>query len=138
MSNTPPQRVDHAPHITSLPMGPNGKPMAIVMCSASNLVQTLQYHNVSVGPVTIMRAVVDDGPESVINGAREAQRIAEYCVGVERRLLDWALNPESMPVNPSTGERFAAPPLGYDPSTMPAHPADVAPAPATVLPTPAA
>ena len=116
---------------TALPIGPNGKPMAVVSATASNLVPTVQFGNATVGPITITRAVVDEGDQSVINAARAAQRIAEYCVGVERRLLDWALDPASAPVNPATGERFAAPPAGYDPSTMPPHPADVAPAPVT-------
>ncbi len=130
------QRVDHGAHVASLPIGLNGKPMVIVTASASNLVPTVPMGNVTIGPVTVMRAVEDDGDESVINGARRAARIAEYVVGCERRLSDWAMDPASMPVNPATGERFAAPPPGYDPSTMPPHPADVAPA--TTLPTPAA
>ncbi len=131
MGDTPAQRVEHTAGITSLPMGPNGKPMAIVMVSASNLVPTVQFGNITIGPVTIMRAVIDDGDESVINGARRAARIAEYVVGTERRLSDWAMDPSLMPVNPATGERFAAPPVGYDPATMPPHPADVAPVPVT-------
>ncbi len=110
--------------------------MAIVMASMSNLVPTVQYGNVQIGPITVMRAVEDDGDESVTNAARDAARIAEYVVGCERRLSDWAMDPASMPVNPSTGERFAAPPPGYDPATMPPHPADGAPA--TTLPVPAA
>ncbi len=124
MADAPKQVVDHSPGITTLPIGPNGKPMAIVSASASNLVPTVAFGNIVVGPVTIMRAVVDDGDESVINGARQALRDAEYAVGIERRLLDWALDPASMPVHPTTGERFAAPPAGYDPSSMSPHPAD--------------
>lgn len=125
MSDAPKQIVNHSPGITTLPIGPNGKPMAIVSATASNLVPTVAFGNVVVGPVTIMRAVIDDCEESVINGARQALRDAEYAVGVERRLLDWALDPASMPVHPTTGERFAAPPPGYDPASMPQHPADV-------------
>lgn len=106
------------------PVGPDGRPMAIVMASAKDLVPTVPMGNVEVGPVTIMRTVEDDGDESVINAARTAQRIAEYCVGVERRVLGWALDPASMPAHPTTGERFAAPPPGYDPTSMPKHPAD--------------
>ncbi len=110
--------------------------MAIVSASARNVVPTVQYGSVTIGPVIVTRAVEDDGDQSVIEGARRVARIAEYVVGCERRLSDWAMDPASMPVNPSTGERFAAPPAGYDPATMPPHPADVAPA--TTLPVPAA
>jgi hypothetical protein len=107
----------------NLPLDDKGRPMVIIAASASNLVQTVPFSNVTIGPVTITRAVIDDGDESIINATREIQRMVEYAVGVERRLLDWALDPAQMPVHPTTGEKFAAPPPGYDPASMPPHPA---------------
>lgn len=103
--------------------------MVIVTGTVQDKVPTIQYGSVTIGPVTISRPVLDGTDEEIINAARQVQRMAEYVCGVERRLLTQALDPASKVVNPATGEQFAAPPSGYDPSTMRQHPADAIPHP---------
>lgn len=119
------------------PAGPDGQPMAIVIGQITDLVKTAEYCNVQMTS-TIMRPVSNADETAIINAARAVQQDAEYVVGCERRLLDMELGKlETVnPAHPVTGERFAGVPAGYDPATMPPHPAD-APAQATPLPAPA-
>ncbi len=112
--------------LPSWPVDENGRPMAIVIGSVKDLLPTVQFGNVTLAP-TIMRPVPNGTDEELINATREVQRMAEYVCGVERRLLQWALDPSLKFSNPATGEQFAAPPAGYDPSSMPPHPADSVP-----------
>jgi hypothetical protein len=108
----------------SWPHDENGKPMAIAIGTTSDTVKTVRDGWVKMSH-TIMKPIMNGNTEQVINDARLVQREAEYIVGCERWLLNQELHGNVMPpTHPSTGERFAAPPNGYDPNSMPAHPAD--------------
>jgi hypothetical protein len=130
------------PAIQSWPVDPEtGKPMTVVVAMASDLVPTVPFGNVTI-QATIMRPVPTDRaltPEELtqdIASARDVQKAAEYVVGTERRLLQWALDPASRVQHPVTGTDFTGqneamgqPPAGAQVSTPPA-PAPVAGAPA--------
>lgn len=99
------------PSIMAWPTDADGNPMTVVVGAASDLVPTVQFGNVQIGPVTIMRPVVDDGDDAkLIEQARFVQKMAEFVVGAERRIIQWATNPASRVINPATGEAL-------DPST---------------------
>lgn len=111
---------------TQWPVDADGNPMAIVSGTASDKVPTVTYGSAQVGPVTISRPVPNGSIQDLIDAARETQRAAEYVVGVERRLLQWAIDPASKIASPvDASEAFAAPPAGYDASRA-ADPRDVA------------
>lgn len=119
------------------PMGSNGKPMALIVGGISDKVPTVQYGNVVLGPIQIYRFIEDEGMQARIDAGREAMREVEFICGVERRLLQWAVDPSMKVASPVTGQdAFAAPPAGYDPSAAPAHPGDaLVSQPAEVAPT---
>jgi hypothetical protein len=122
------QRADMATATAMSPViGTNGRPMAIVTGTASDLLPTVQFGNLLVGPVQITRWVEDDGADSVIDGARATQQWAELVCGSERRLIQWALDPSKKIINPSTGQEMApsapapaAPPAAPEPPAAPA------------------
>jgi hypothetical protein len=87
------------------PHDADGQPMAIVIGSGSDLIPTVQYGNVLVGPVTIMRPVSND-PALLIEEAAFVQDAAAYVVATRRRLLQYALDPSSRVEHPMTGEAF--------------------------------
>jgi hypothetical protein len=110
------------PMPSSWPRDAQGNYLVIVTGACSDKVPTVQFGNVVVGPVMIQRPIAARTLQEIIDAAREIQRAAEYVVGVERRLVQWAVDPAmkvSSPVPPE--EQFAAPPPGYDPSRA-AHP----------------
>lgn len=134
MADAPRQVVNHGPTVMSWPIDADGNPMTIVCGSVQELVPTAPFGNVTLGPVTIMQPVpmqpcesipTDADREARINAARAVQRDVEYVVGTERRKLANALDPGLDLIHPVHGEVFAAPPPGYDQSSMLAHPADV-------------
>lgn len=88
------------------PMDESGRPMAIVMGAGSDLVPTVQFGNVCIGPVTIMRPVSNESLERVIEEGQAVQKAAEYIVGTERRLLQWSIDPSSRITHPTTGAEF--------------------------------
>lgn len=99
------QRADLAHGVPgSLPYDAEGNPMAIVIGTASDLVPTVQFGNILVGPVSIIRPVPNGTMEEITAAAREVQKATEFVVGAERRIIQWALDPSSRVVNPSTGE----------------------------------
>lgn len=94
--------------------GPDGRMYAFLSNSASDLVPTVQFGNVLVGPVTIARVVpVDPTPEEeaeldaqlarLIERSRAQQKAAEFVVGAERRVIQWAIDPSSRVQNSATG-----------------------------------
>lgn len=120
----------------SMVIGTDGRPMSRIACTVSDKVPTVQFGNVVVGPVTIERYVDDlgdglEGRQHRIDRAREIMRDAEFVCGVERRLLQWALDPASRVQSPVNAEdAFASPPAGYDPSkTADPRQPDVSPPP---------
>lgn len=111
------------PMPSNWPQDAEGNYLAIVQGACSDLVPTVQFGNVLIGPVTIQRPVAGATIQEIIDAARETQKAAEYVVGVERRLLQWALDPASKIASPVTGqEAFAAPPEGYDKAAAPVDP----------------
>lgn len=111
---------------SSWPRDAAGNYLAIVTGACSDKIPTVQFGNVVIGPVMIQRPVAAGSLQEVIDAARETQRAAEYVVGVERRLLQWALDPAAKVASPvPPDEAFAAPPAGYD-SSKAVHPAEAA------------
>jgi hypothetical protein len=106
------------------PVGPDGNPMAVVVGSVKDTIPTVQYGSVQIF-AAITRPVPNGTDEEIINATRQVIRDAEYAVGCERRLLQWAIDPSLKFHNPATGEQFAAPPPGYDPNSMKPHPTDI-------------
>lgn len=110
------------------PHDENGKPMAIVVGAVAELVPTVQYGNITVGPTMIMRPIPNGPRQQQIDDARRVQRDAEFVCGVERRSSQWAMAGKDAkimsPVPP--GEEFGAPPADYDPNLIEPHPADAA------------
>lgn len=108
------------------PIGANGRPMAFVSNSASDLLPTVQFGNILVGPVTIARWVEDDGDDAVIQASQKNQQAAEFVCGQERRIIQWAIDPSKKIENPVTGA-----------VTAPSAPAPAAPqAPQQAAPVP--
>lgn len=106
-----------------------GRPMAKVMGGCSDKLPTVQFGNVVIGPAWIERWIVDEGPQSRVDGLRTCLRECEFAVGIERRLLQLAVDPAAKFRSPVDGqEAFAAPPPGYDASKLgdPAAIADAA------------
>jgi hypothetical protein len=121
----------HARMSTAVPIGLNGKPMVKVTVGVSDKIPTVVYGNVVIGPIMLERYIEDDSNQNVIDAGRELQRAAEYIVGVERTLLQYALDPAKKVQNPYTGEdAFAAKPAGYD-ATKAAPVAPILPDPPT-------
>lgn len=108
--------------VGGVPIGVDGRPMTMISMTVSDKVPTVQFGNVVVGPVTLTRYIDDLGDDLAgrqhrIDRARELQRDAEFVCGIERRLVQWAVNPETRIQSPVTAEEaFAAPPPGYDPN----------------------
>lgn len=114
-----------------VPIGENGKPMRRIKVGVSDKVPTVQFGNVVL--TVEMEEWVENtgsGPEGRqqrIDVGRELHRDAQVIVGMERRALQWAMDPSLKVASPITGdERFAAPPTGYDATTIgtagdPAH-----------------
>lgn len=107
------------------PHDADGNPMRIITAGVTDTVPTVQYGSVKLF-VSVTEAYPVGTRQDRINQTREVQRDAEFCVGVERRLLQAAIDPTYKFVSPfGDSEAFASPPADYDPSSMPPHPADV-------------
>lgn len=135
------------------PIGANGLPMRRIWATISDKVPTVQFGNV------VLTAGAEEwienfgtgieGRQHRIDRTRELMKDVEFVVGVERRLLQWAVDPASKVASPVTAQdAFAAPPQGYDVSQVsdprdaaaeaamatPAGQAAVSPQPATEPP----
>lgn len=125
--------------VAGTPFGLDGRPMCQISATVSDKVPTVQFGNVVVGPVTMTRFIEDGGDSEEaraarIDQARLLQRDTEFVCGIERRLVQWALDASSKVASPITAEdAFAAPPVGYNGSGV-VDPRDVAPA--QVIPPP--
>lgn len=120
--------------MSNVPLGSNGVPMIEIVATVTDSIPTVQYGSAKIGPVSMRRYIDDlgdtpDGRQHRIDKIRELQRDVEYVCGVERRLLQWAIDPASKIASPvDASEAFAAPPAGYDASRA-ADPRDATPAP---------
>lgn len=114
-----------------VPIGENGRPMRRIKVGVSDKIPTVQFGNV-VLTVEMEEWIENIGPgpegrQSRIDATRELHRDAQVVVGMERRALQWAMDPSLKVASPITGEDvFAAPPNGYDASQIgtagdPAH-----------------
>lgn len=114
------------------PQDADGNYLAIVTGTASDLIPTVQFGNVLIGPVSIARPVAATTLADIILHARDTQKAAEYVVGAERRLAQWAVEPSSRVINPATGVAFngAGEQMGMKPDNLgAASPAGDYPAP---------
>lgn len=100
------------PQVMSWPVDPEtGKPMTVAVSMAADLVPTVAFGNVTIQttimrPLPVDRDLTDAELEQDITNVRKVQKAAEYVVGTERRLLQWALDPSSRVQHPTTGEGF--------------------------------
>jgi hypothetical protein len=113
------------------PCDAEGNPMAIVSGCASDLIPTVQFGNLLVGPVTIMRPVSNESLESVIEDAKKTQQAAEFVCGSERRIINWNLDPSTKIINPATGVEMPGPNGATEPTqAASAPPVQASPDPA--------
>lgn len=78
------------------PHDEQGRPMAIVTGQASDLTRTGPFSNVNIGPSAIMRPVPNhEDPAKLVHEMRLVQLMAEFVVGTERRLVQWAQEPSA-------------------------------------------
>lgn len=85
----------------SWPHDEYGKPMCIVVGQASDLIPTVQFGNVNVGPCAVYRPVPNHEDVNLLAmEARLVQMLAQYVVGTERRLLQWATDPSTRIMKP--------------------------------------
>jgi hypothetical protein len=63
-----------------------GRPYAIVTHGAEELIPTVQFGNVKIGPGSVTRFVSDD-PESIATGLRECVQAVEKIIAEERELV---------------------------------------------------
>ncbi len=77
------------------PVDENGKPMGIVIGMASELVPTVRFGNVQLGPAGVYLPVSLDGltDEALKDRMREVQKMAQYVLATERTMIQWALDP---------------------------------------------
>lgn len=110
------------------PVDAEGNPMAIVVGTVSDLVPTVQYGNVLVGPLQIMRPVPNGTIEQIIEEASVVQKAVEFVCGQERRIIQWAIDPSAKVAHPTTGQ-VVTPEGLKEPEAAPAAPAEAAATP---------
>jgi hypothetical protein len=65
-----------------------GMPAIKITCAAAELVPTVQYGNVTVGPISVTRFVVDlDDDEDLLKQINRTQAICEQAVAEERKTV---------------------------------------------------
>jgi hypothetical protein len=62
-----------------------GNPMVKIQCAATELVPTMQYGNVTVGPVMVSRFVIAVNADQIKEAIRETQSIVEEAVSEDRK-----------------------------------------------------
>jgi hypothetical protein len=67
----------------------NGVPMVKYSCSASELIPTIQYGNVLIGPVSVQRFAPDD--ENLYAVIQKTQSVCEQAVAEERQTVQTLL-----------------------------------------------
>lgn len=66
------------------PRGENGKAMLKVTAAAAELIPTVQFGNVTVGPCSVTRFVEDLGEEEMLKQISKVQTVCELAVAEER------------------------------------------------------
>jgi|ERR1700722_1227868 len=66
-------------------IGSNGKPLVRISCAASELIPTVQYGNVNVGPVSVTRYFDDTTDDDLKKNIRLTQSICEEAVAEDRQ-----------------------------------------------------
>lgn len=69
------------------PRDPFGNPMVKIQCSAAELVPTVQFGNVTVGPASVTRFVSAVSPEQISAALKETQEIVETAVAEDRKTV---------------------------------------------------
>lgn len=64
----------------------DGAPLALVTMGAQELIPTVQYGNVTVGPASVTKFVPDD-PEAIEEGLRDCVKACEQIISEERETL---------------------------------------------------
>jgi hypothetical protein len=59
--------------------------MIKISCAAAELVPTVQYGNVTVGPVQVTRFIPDGTPEEIMAWIQHTQSIAEQAISEDRQ-----------------------------------------------------
>src|SRR5271167_234668 len=68
-----------------IPVGTNGCPLTQIACAAAELVPTIQYGNVTVGPIVVKRYVEELGDDHLKEQIRIIQSICEEAVAEDRK-----------------------------------------------------
>lgn len=66
------------------PRDPFGTPMVKIQAAAAELVPTVQYGNVTVGPVVVTRFVPATTPDQIKVAIKETQEIVEEAISEDR------------------------------------------------------
>jgi len=71
-----------------IPIGANGMPLIKISCAAAELIPTMQYANVTIGPVVVHRYVEDTGDLKDIHAqVRATQSLCEEAVAEDRQTV---------------------------------------------------
>jgi hypothetical protein len=70
----------------AVPVGPDGKPLAMVGFTMKELIPTVQYGNCDVGPAFAYR-FVEDNEDSRRKGMEECVADVKYVLGAERNTI---------------------------------------------------
>lgn len=67
-------------------LGTNGRPLIKVSCAAAELIPTIQYGNVTCGPVVVAKYVEDTGDDKDLkNNIRATQTLCEEAIAEDRQ-----------------------------------------------------
>lgn len=88
----------------------NGQPMAIAIGQASELIPTQPFGNIQIGPAAIMRPIPNSSDlNELAADLRLTELVAQYVVGIERRLIQWTMDPSLKIERPSQLEIAGVP-----------------------------
>lgn len=65
----------------------DGVPMVKISCAATELVPTVQYGNVTVGPVVVTRFIPDGDPDHIKAWIKHTQELTENAVSEDRETV---------------------------------------------------
>lgn len=73
--------------MSDIKLGTNGKPLIKISSSAAELIPTVPYGNVNVGPVTVERYVEDLGTDELKKDIRATQELSEEAIAEDRQTV---------------------------------------------------